>query len=223
MIDNAIVIYSRNGSNRLPGKALRKIGHYYLLEFIIKRLYILESFSDFKIIVATTYKSEDDSIVDLAKELDVLCFRGHEHNLINRTLELIDKFQVKKICRVNGDCPFVDDKLILHAYHELMRDKQLVSNIIRRTYPYGISVEWFDTFMFKSLEYLALNNELEHVTKHLYRHLNKITYKSLESEIDYSMFKFTVDTYEDLDKISTLLNQYEKENQVKIKFKELIK
>ena len=54
---NIAIIQSRMGSKRLPGKMLRKIGNYSLIEWVIRRLKKAKSID--KIILATSKKKKD--------------------------------------------------------------------------------------------------------------------------------------------------------------------
>ena len=223
MIISALVIYSRLGSRRLPQKALKSLGSYSLLEFIILRLKPLEEALDTKIIIATTDKKEDESIVKIAKKHDVSYFRGDENNVVKRTFDLINYFDIEYFCRVNGDCPFVDQELIIAGYEELIKGKEFVSNIIERTYPYGVAVEWVNSKMYIEFVDDIESQEKEHVTKHLYRNLDRIEFKSMISKTDLSMHSLTVDTYEDLSKINTMLDNYSTTEQKLINYKQLTK
>ena len=55
-------IEARMGSSRLPGKVMKKLGKYYLLEILIKRLKKSKLLDD--IVVATTKNVKDDKIVN---------------------------------------------------------------------------------------------------------------------------------------------------------------
>lgn len=222
MIENAIIIYSRFGSKRLPGKALRSLGTFKLLEFIVLRLKYLEEIGKFKIIIATTNNKDDDAIYKLSKDLDVICFRGDENNLVKRTIDLLNKYRINYFCRVNGDCPMVDVDLILQGYNKLLQGNSFVSNIIKRTYPYGIALEWVCTDLYQKMALIAFQNELEHVTKHLYRSLHKISYFSVQNNIDHSNFSFTIDTEKDLLRIRNILSNYSEKDQINLTYKQLV-
>ena len=60
MID--VFIQARLGSRRFPKKIFKKIGKYSVLSFLIKRLENMKNVNN--IVVLTTYKKEDDQIVN---------------------------------------------------------------------------------------------------------------------------------------------------------------
>ena len=65
----AIIIQARMGSTRLPGKILKKVGEYNLLEILISRLSYVKGFDE--LIVATTKESSDDIIESFCKKKNI--------------------------------------------------------------------------------------------------------------------------------------------------------
>jgi spore coat polysaccharide biosynthesis protein SpsF len=223
MENYGIIIFSRTGSSRLPNKALMKVGDYKLLELIIKRLKPLASELNLKIILATTTKEEDDELVEIAKNEGILWFKGDELDVMNRTKAIIEKFQLKAFCRVNGDCPLVDRELIKKGYFLSKEGYDLVSNIIKRSFPYGIAVEWISSKIFIKHFLAASKEELEHVTKHLYRLRDEINSFSIENEKDLSSYSIVIDTYEDLVRINEILKTYRDFNLINLRYNQILK
>jgi spore coat polysaccharide biosynthesis protein SpsF len=222
MEDYGIIIFSRTGSSRLPNKALMEVGEYRLLELIIKRLKPLRDELHFKVILATTHLKEDDVLISIAESEGVLWFRGEESNVMNRTKGVIEKFNLKAFCRVNGDCPLVDRELIKTGYNYLISGYDLVSNIVERTFPYGIAVEWIDVKVYENFFSFAQKDELEHVTKHLYRLRDQINYYNIKNEQDLSWFSLTIDTYEDLSKVTEMLNNRKNFNLINLRYNQIL-
>ncbi|UBZ06865.1 hypothetical protein LDL76_16100 [Salegentibacter mishustinae] len=222
-MNNAIIIYSRMGSSRLPGKATKFISEYPLLEHIVLRIKKIENkIENLSIIIATTVNREDDIISEIAEKLNVECFRGHPTDLIDRTSKIINKHKLDTFCRVNGDCPFVDANLILKGYDILKNSNYLlVTNILKRTFPYGVAVEWVDC-----KKYLELNNnvkdvELEHVTMHLYKDLSKNEIYNIENDLDYSHLELAVDLPADLTRIKSYFDNNKNISCQELNFKQL--
>jgi len=67
-------IEARFASTRLPGKTLLKICGKSTLELLIERLKRSKLIDE--VVVATTVNPDCDPIEELAKKLDVGCFRG---------------------------------------------------------------------------------------------------------------------------------------------------
>ena len=160
----AIVVQARTGSKRLPGKVLKKITKKYnTLEFLIKRLELCKSIK--KIIVATSNLKKDDKILDI-KAKNVLFFRGSEQNVLERYVQTAEKFNLKHLVRITGDCPFSDPYLIdklTKIYFKHNYD--YVSNVNPPTFPNGFDIEIFSLKLAKnSLKRFKSKKNREHVT-----------------------------------------------------------
>ena len=60
-----IIIQARTGSSRLRAKVLKKINNKTILEIMLSRI----KDNNFRIIVATTFKKQDDKIIILQKNV----------------------------------------------------------------------------------------------------------------------------------------------------------
>lgn len=220
---NGIVIYSRMGSSRLPGKATKMISSYPLLEHIVLRLKgLVGSIENLKIIIATTINFEDDIICEIARKLDVVCFRGHPTDLVDRTSSLIKQYKLDAFCRVNGDCPFVDVNLLLEGFDILKNSNfQIVTNIFKRTYPYGVAVEWIDAQSFLLQEKNVKDIEREHVTMHLYKYIPEHQIYNLENNFNLSHLKLAVDTHDDLIRIRNYFESARNINNLELKYNQI--
>ena len=71
-----VIIQSRMGSKRLPGKNLLKVtkNNFSLIETVIKR--IKKSRLVNNIILATSTKKENDVLIKIAKKNKIFTFRG---------------------------------------------------------------------------------------------------------------------------------------------------
>ena len=145
-----IIIQARRGSKRLPNKVLLKLGKKTILEHVIERVKKV-NFTK-KIIIATTIKKKDEKIAQLAKINNCFFFKGSEKNVLQRYYECSKKFKLNTIIRICSDSPFIDPKIIDKAYKIFSKKKyDYVSNIVKPSYPAGVSVEIFN---FKSLKAL---------------------------------------------------------------------
>src|SRR5690554_4904842 len=141
---NVIIVYARMASTRLPGKALLSIGQYSLIELVIQRIKQFNLSVDADIMLATTNKDEDNALEEVAIKNKIQIFRGDEHNVVKRTVDLLNKSKYQNLCRVNGDCPLVDGDLIKLGYKYILDGYDFVTNIADRSFPYGISLEWMN-------------------------------------------------------------------------------
>ena len=67
------IIQARMGSTRLPGKVLKKIGEYTILDLIYKRL--KQSKEIDKIIIATSINKSDDKIINFCQLNNIEYYR----------------------------------------------------------------------------------------------------------------------------------------------------
>ena len=103
-------IECRLSSKRLPGKLILPLGSSTVIEFLIKRLKKIKLIDE--IILATTTKKIDDSLVDIAKKNKIKFYRGSENNVLKRVYDAAKKFKADAVVQVSGDSPLTDIRLI---------------------------------------------------------------------------------------------------------------
>jgi spore coat polysaccharide biosynthesis protein SpsF len=201
------IIQARVGSSRLPGKVLKNICGKTVLEHDINRLK-LSSMID-EIVIATTVESQDDKIVDEAKRLGVKYFRGSEKNVLSRYYHAAMESNPDIVVRVTSDCPCIDHTIIDNMVRLFKENKfDYINNTSERTFPRGYDVE---VFTFQALD-IAYKNatkdyEREHVTPYLYDCNNNFKCFTYKNNVNYSKYRITLDTEEDLQLITII---YEK-------------
>ena len=89
------------GSERLPGKALMKVGGKPILEHILGNLKASKYLS--QIILATTKQDEDTALLELAEKLQVDGFAGSENDVLTRYIDAANAFQLDVVVRITGD------------------------------------------------------------------------------------------------------------------------
>jgi spore coat polysaccharide biosynthesis protein SpsF (cytidylyltransferase family) len=138
----AAVVLARMDSARLPGKALLRLAGHPLIEHVFRRLQRCKAFDE--IVLATTSRSVDADLVGLFEELGGRVYQGTDdeiHNVAKRFVSAAKWVEAKYALRANGDSPFPDPVLIGTSMIHLREQPDLVTNLIDRSYPYGISVE----------------------------------------------------------------------------------
>ena len=173
-----IIVQARTGSKRLPSKILLKIDNKRILEHLIKRLKKIKIKN--KIIIATTKNKSDKIINKIAQNNDCYTFNGPSLNVLKRYYQAAKNFKLDVIVRVCSDSPFMDPAIIEKAIRIFKTKKyDYVSNIIRPTYPAGMSVEVFSFDTLKKVQNSKTNNlEKEHVTPYIYRNYKKFKIKN---------------------------------------------
>lgn len=193
-------------SKRLPGKVLLKLDQKVLLQWTIERL----RKNSYKIPVAviSSDKKSDKPIEEFCDRNKVLFYKGSLENVINRFQMACQFFQEDFFIRVSGDSPLIDPKLIDKAYEiHCKQNFDLITNVMKRTFPKGQSVELISK---KAINYLQKFNlsseEKEHVTLGFYKNNNEFKILNFESgSIKYSQQQQSIDTLEDYLKIKNLI------------------
>lgn len=104
------IIQARVGSTRLPHKILEPLGNLPVLEWVIHRVRRAELLDD--MLVATTNCAADDEIVALCERLEVSCFRGSEHDVLDRFVQAAQWSHASDVVRINADNPFIEPQFI---------------------------------------------------------------------------------------------------------------
>lgn len=205
-------------STRLPGKILRTVLQKPLLQYLLERVQRVEEASD--IIVVTTDKPSDDPVVSLCDDLGVLYFRGSEDNVLERYYLAAMEFDVDTVVRVTGDCPLIDPAIIdkvIGVFHNDEHAKFVTNSPEeqkgeRRTYPRGMDVEVFSIMALTEAHNEATAPEdLEHVTPFLRNNRKRYPCALVQSSVDRSQYRLTVDTPEDFELVRRILeNLYPK-------------
>ncbi len=156
------------------------------------------------IIVATTTDKGDDPIEELCELENILCFRGHPADLLDRHYKAAKQFEATVVLKIPSDVPLIDPAIIDKTIQYFIDNRakyDYVSNLHPATYPDGNDVE---IMSFSALEN-AWNNatkllEREHTTPYLWENPDKFRIGNVEWETgdDYSMSdRWTIDYMED--------------------------
>jgi spore coat polysaccharide biosynthesis protein SpsF len=227
------IIQARMGSSRLPGKVLLQIGEQPMLAHVVERTRMATTID--QVIVATTRDSADDPVAALCTERGYLCYRGSEHDVLDRYYQAASLYPCDVVVRVTADCPLIDPQLVDQTVYALLNrpvshDLQLMisesdqksggspqypfdfaANRLPppwgRTFPIGLDVE---VCTFSALERAwqeaSLPHEREHVMPYLYDQPGRFRFIMVHYRQDYGNLRWTVDTPEDLHMIRQLYN-----------------
>ena len=194
-------------STRLPGKVLLALAGEPMLKRLVERLRRVRRAD--QIVIATTTNATDDPITVLCGELGLPCYRGSEHDVLSRYAEAARLHGADVVVRVTSDCPLIDPDLIdlaIAAFAEGGSD--YVSNMLPPTWPFGMAVEVFSANVLHEANAEAIQiAEREHVTPFIYWHPERYRLRNLESPVDLSHHRWTVDTPEDYELVRLLFEQ----------------
>lgn len=208
-----LITQARIGSTRLPKKVLHKIKNKTLLEIHIERIKRSRLINN--IYIATTFESETEKIINIAKKCEVNYFQGSTDDVLDRfyNCSLIEKPDY--IVRVTSDCPLIDHELIDEIINiGTTNNLDYYSNILLETFPDGQDVELIS---FKALEYAWLNSEKksdrEHVTPYIKRNCSFYQQSLFKGDNfickeNYSHIRMTVDEIIDLKTIEVLIDKF---------------
>jgi len=187
-----ICIPVRMNSKRLPGKAMMDLWGKPLFE----QVYLNVIKSGFKAVVCTSSESDDGEIVDRCLDNHIPVKIGDINDPMGRMIDAADKFDRKTICRVTGDNPLTDWRMIKPMYeaHIARGNDYTYTNVPRGTRPEIIHVEAL-RFLHDSMKAKG-EKELFAVNEYLTYELMRFPKTQLVEPPS-----MTVDTMEDLERM----------------------
>ena len=216
-----IIILCRYNSSRFPGKILKEINGKTILSYIHERLNMINL--NLEIIIATSNLESDDIIEDYCFKKKYKCFRGNLSNVSKRFLDCGIKNNFKNLVRINGDNLFLDFQLVERMILDFENNQyKFMSNVKKRTWPKGISVEIVNINYYKNSIDSFNKDDKEHVMTYFYRNNNKETkfiYNDIKIESDLD---FAIDTYEDFIYANQIIDRMKK-NHTEYNYLDIIK
>ena len=212
-----IVIQARTGSTRLPNKMLLPFhASKGILELLLEKL--RNSFNNLPIIVATTTNNRDDVIVELCLKNKIKYFRGSENNVLQRFIDVANKFSLTKIIRVCADNPFLSMEALSVLISKFPNsDLDYMSFQTSNGVPvirtqYGFWTEAVTLIALKRIKKQTnSSNFLEHVTNYIYDHPESFNIKFLEIQSFFEQktkIRMTLDTHEDYLLLQEIYKEY---------------
>lgn len=197
-----VVVQARMGSSRLPGKVALPLAGAPLLVRMIER--IRRATTPFEICVATSTESQDDVVVELAREAGVPAHRGHPLDCLNRHLTAAQALGADVVVKIPSDCPLIDPGVIdrvLGVFFAEPGRYDFVSNLHPGTWPDGNDVEVMPRALLELADKEATRPlEREHTTPFFWENPERFRVGNVrwESGEDLSMsHRFTIDYPED--------------------------
>jgi spore coat polysaccharide biosynthesis protein SpsF len=205
-----IIIQARMNSSRLPGKILKDLAGEPMLARQIARLRACRAADG--IAVATTAGPDDAPVADLARRVDVPCFRGDEADVLGRICGAARMVGADVVVRLTADCPLIDPGVVDRVIRELTDhadECDYASNVLRRTFPRGLDAEAFFMDVLERMDRLGRSRAArEHVTVYLRQEASSLfLLRSVEDGADNSHHRWTVDDDADLDFVRRLYGE----------------
>jgi spore coat polysaccharide biosynthesis protein SpsF len=201
------IIQARMGSSRLPGKVLRRLGGYTVLERVVRaaqRSGVLD-----QLVVATTVEAIDDAVVAECEAIGVPCLRGPVDDVLTRFLGVLDQFESDVVLRFTADCPLLDPELVARAHRVFTAaGVDYLTTSITRTLPRGLDVEVVRTPVLRAIDALATEHHRVHVTSYIYTHADDFDVIGLTMQPDQSHLRLTLDTEDDWHLIEAIVAEF---------------
>ncbi|NDV27158.1 cytidylyltransferase domain-containing protein [Desulfovibrio sp. JC010] len=207
-----IIVQARMSSSRLPGKMMMEADGKPMIWYVMSSLAKCSGVDE--LILSTSDLESDDPLAEYSAAQGYPVFRGPLEDVAGRFMRTIEEFKLDAFVRICGDSPLVDNRLVDEAVSLFKSGEyDIVSNIIKRTYPKGQSVEVISSPTFKRLFDAGMDeHDREHVTPKIYRNLESLKSFSMESENNCGTVQLSVDTPEDFASFETMLAKMDKEH-----------
>lgn len=195
------IVQARMGSTRLPGKVLLDVMGQTMLERVVNRTHRAKAIDE--VIVATTTEPADDAVESVCHKNKWGCFRGSEHDALDRYYQAALTHGAGIVVRITADCPLIEPQVVDRVVKEFL-DRQphvdYACNFLpQRTFPRGLETE---VMRFDVLERAWREDKdpiwREHVTVYIYRNPHFFHLHGVADVLDNSHMRWTVDTAEDL-------------------------
>jgi len=201
------------GSSRFPGKMSADLGGFPIIDWVLRRSKTSNLVDKF--ILATSNKTEDDFLVKKANEYLIGNYRGSEHNVLSRFVEVANAENADIIVRICADNPFICGNEIDRAISLfLQKMPDYTFNHIPamgNNYVDGVGAE---VFTYDTLGKIAKNAEndsqLEHVTKYIWDNKTNFDIQIINAPVDLANPEvcLDVDTKEDLCCLNKILDKH---------------
>jgi len=191
-------VQARVGSTRLPGKVLQDLSGRTMLARVIERLRAARKIDE--VMIATTIMGKDDQIVDECRRHSVPYWRGDENDVLDRYFQAAKAAKADIIVRATSDCPLIDPEVTDKTIEAFLKTRpDYASNTIIRTYPRGLDTEVISwNALGRAWQEARQPHEREHVTPYIVEHPDEFRHVAVTGDHDYSSYRWTVDTPEDL-------------------------
>jgi len=164
-----------------------------------------------RVVVATSMNPADDAIEEMCRKFEIPCYRGSEHDVLDRYYQAARVEKAAQIVRITADCPLIDPEVIDRVIRRFQQgDLDYASNAMVRSFPDGLDTEVFSfTALEQSWRGARKASEREHVTPYL--RLEKFRTANVENDPRLSHFRYrwTVDEKQDLEFVRAVYRAFQ--------------
>lgn len=204
-----VIIQARMSSSRFPGKVLAPVNGKPMISRVIEC--VNRTFDKDAIIIATSNEVSDEPLALYVQSLGVKVFRGSLDDVFGRFRRCLQENPCDWFFRISADSPLLNSTLLKAMATYVNDDLDLVTNVQKRTFPHGHSVELLNAKTFNKIDATRLSvDDREHVTKFYYANASEFRILNLENiNEDYAKLNFVVDTLDDLRRVEELESRFE--------------
>jgi spore coat polysaccharide biosynthesis protein SpsF len=158
------------------------------------------------VVVATSDEISDDPLVEYVRSLGIKVFRGPLDDVFKRFQLCLLENPCDWFFRISADSPLLNSGIMNAMLPLVDPSLDLITNVQKRTFPHGHSVELLNAGTFRQIDEQKLTDEArEHVTKVYYDRAGEFRILNLENaDSSYSKLNFVVDTLEDLRRVEEM-------------------
>ena len=203
------IIPARMDSSRFPGKHLHEIAGHAMLYFLVERMRQTPGID--AVLVATTERPCDDLLVQWACQVGADTFRGGLEDVLGRFTAAAAYSEADVVVKANGDNPLLAPEVITSGFREMAEyGYEFVTGKNAYTgLPIGLGAE---IIRYETLE--RLNQEVdepfhrEHLTTFILENPQSFKWGAIPVQAGWIApeLSLTVDTPEDLQRVSRLIN-----------------
>jgi spore coat polysaccharide biosynthesis protein SpsF len=201
-----VIVQARMSSTRLPGKVLLPLGGVPMVLRVAERAARILRVDD--VVVATSTSDADDVLAKCVTAAGVSCFRGDQHDVLDRYYRCARERSATVVVRITADCPLLSPAVssgILASF--LSGGCDYASNCGTRTFPRGLDTEVmsFDALATAWREAVA-QPDREHVTAYIDMNPARFRLRNVvdPAAADHSDMRWTVDEPADYDLVSRI-------------------
>ena len=197
-----VILQARSLSTRLPGKMFLELGHFTVVEYLIRNLKKIRLID--KICLAVPDDEFSELFLKLAKKNKIKFFVAKnvkENDLLSRFYLCAKKFKSQNILRITPDCPFINIYMINLMIEQYRKNAllYLTNNKPKRFVPHGFDCEIFNISLLREAYKKTKNYyDKEHVTPWIYKNYFKKKKNFIKIfDKDYSNLRVTLDYFSD--------------------------
>lgn len=200
------IIQARMGSSRFPGKVLEPLAGRPSIVFMAERVRRARTIDT--LCVATSCDPSDDALAELVEGAGFPVFRGSLDDVLDRFLGAAHMLDAEIVVRLTGDCPLSDPDVIDRVVNLLVTERlDYASNAAPPTFPDGLDVEAMTMATLEEADRDAsAGSDREHVTLFVRNHPERFRAGCIDSEVDCSDLRWTVDYPDDLELVRALVD-----------------